>query len=196
MIKDLVKNNRSYRGYDENVAVSEDKLMEIIDVVRLVGSAGNLQPLKYRLVTDVSEVKKVNGITKWGKMLKDINLPYPGKYPTSYIVICVDTEIVKTVEAAGIDIGIAAQTILLFAVEQKLGGCMIGNFEKSSLSKALFIPDRYIPGLVVAIGSPDENIVITDVKDGNTKYYRDENDVHFVPKRQLEDVIISADISD
>ena len=150
-----------------------------------------LQPLKYRLVCSEAEVAKLNGITRWGKMLKDIELPHKGKFPTAYIVICVDTDIAKVPENANTDIGIAAQTILLAAVEQGLGGCMIGNYEKAQAAESLELPDRYVPQLIVAIGKPDETVVLTDTgEDGSVKYYRDANDVHYVPKRRLEDILL------
>ena len=191
MIKDLVRKNRSYRGYDESRKITEDELKELVDTARVAGSAANLQPLKYRLVCSDAEVAKLNGITRWGKMLKDIELPHKGKYPTAYIVICVDTEITKTPENANTDIGIAAQTILLAAVEQGLGGCMIGNYEKAQAAEALALPERYVPQLIVAIGKPDETVVLTDTgEDGSVKYYRDANDVHYVPKRRLEDILL------
>ena len=45
--------------------------------------------------------------------------------------------------------------------------------------------------LIVAIGRPDEKIVLTEIENGqSTKYYRDEQDVHYVPKRKLEDIVI------
>ena len=47
------------------------------------------------------------------------------------------------------------------------------------------------PMLIVAIGRPDEEIVLTDVgEDGSVAYYRDDNDIHYVPKRALRDVIL------
>ena len=191
MIKDLVRKNRSYRGYDESRKITEDELKELVDTARVAGSAANLQPLKYRLVCSDAEVAKLNGITRWGKMLKDIELPHKGKYPTAYIVICVDTDITKAPENANTDIGIAAQTILLAAVEQGLGGCMIGNYEKAQAAEALELPERYVPQLIVAIGKPDETVVLTDTgEDGSVKYYRDANDVHYVPKRRLEDILL------
>lgn len=134
MIKDLVRKNRSYRGYDESRKISEEELRDLIDTARLAGSAANLQPLKYRLVYTDEEVAKLNAITRWGKMLKDIELPHKGMFPTAYIVICVDTQISKAPENANTDIGIAAQSMLLAAVEQGLGGCMIGNYEKAQAS--------------------------------------------------------------
>ena len=191
MIKDLVRKNRSYRGYDESRKITEDELKNLVDTARVAGSAANLQPLKYRLVCSEPEVAKLNGITRWGKMLKDIELPHKGRFPTAYIVICVDTDIAKVPENANTDIGIAAQTILLAAVEQGLGGCMIGNYEKAQAAEALDLPARFVPQLIVAIGKPDETVVLTDTgEDGSVKYYRDVNDVHYVPKRKLEDIII------
>ena len=45
---------------------------------------------------------------------------------------------------------------------------------------------------LMTIGKPDETIVLTDVgPNGETNYYRDENDVHYVPKRSLDDLIIN-----
>lgn len=191
MIKDLVRKNRSYRGYDESRKITEDELKDLVDTARVAGSAANLQPLKYRLVCSEAEVAKLNGITRWGKMLKDIELPHKGKFPTAYIVICVDTDIAKVPENANTDIGIAAQTILLAAVEQGLGGCMIGNYEKAQAAEALALPERFVPQLIVAIGKPDETVVLTDTsEDGSVKYYRDANDVHYVPKRKLEDILL------
>jgi len=191
MISELVVKNRSYRGYDESYKVTEDVLKDLVDAARLTGSAANLQPLKYKLVADAENVAKLNGITRWGKMLKDIELPHKGMFPTAYIVVCVDTNIVKNADSANTDIGIVAQTMLLSAVEKGLGGCMIGNYEKAKATEALGLPEHLVPQLIIAIGKPAEEIKLVDVDEtGSTKYYRDENDVHYVPKRKLEDVII------
>ena len=46
--------------------------------------------------------------------------------------------------------------------------------------------------LVVALGKPAETIILTDVgENGQTAYYRDENDVHYVPKRSLGELLIN-----
>ena len=48
------------------------------------------------------------------------------------------------------------------------------------------------PLLIVAFGKPAEEIHLVDVpEDGNTNYYRDENDVHYVPKRTLADELLN-----
>ncbi len=191
MFKDIVEKNRSYRGFDETVKVSEAELRDLVGLTRFVPSGGNLQPLKYRMIFAEAEVGKMNELTRWGKMLPDIRLPHPGQYPTAYIMICVDTDICKNPDAVGTDVGIAAQTILLGAVEKGLGGCMIGNFDKKEAAEAFCTNPNHVPVLTLAIGKPVETIKIVDVgEDGSTKYYRDADDVHYVPKRKIEEIII------
>ena len=90
-----------------------------------------------------------------------------------------------------VDEGIAAQSILLGAVEKGLGGCIIANINRKNLKEYLKLDDRYDIELVIAIGYPKEEVVIDEIKeDGDIKYWRDENKVHHVPKRKLEDIII------
>ena len=43
----------------------------------------------------------------------------------------------------------------------------------------------------MALGTPDESVLISAVVRGDTKYFRDDAGLHFVPKRELEDVIVN-----
>jgi nitroreductase len=91
----------------------------------------------------------------------------------------------------GCDHGIAAQSILLGATGKGLGGCMIASIKRNQFRKALDIPSRYEILLVLALGKPKETVVIETVgPDGDIKYWRDSEDIHHVPKRPLDDVII------
>ena len=82
--------------------------------------------------------------------------------------------------------------MLLLATEQGLGGCMIGDFQGGDLKKFLGIDENIQPLLVVALGKPDEEIVLTEVgADGKTAYYRDEKDIHYVPKRAIETELLN-----
>ena len=81
--------------------------------------------------------------------------------------------------------------MILRATEMGLGGIMIGSFNPKRVAEAMNLPETIVPMLVVAFGKPDEEIVLTEVGPGeNRKYYRDENDVHYVPKRRLEDIVL------
>lgn len=191
MLKDLVVKNRSYRGYDESVAVSRETLTEFVDCARLCPSSVNKQPLKYYLVWEKEMVNQVQSLTRWARALPEMELPHPGHCPTAFIVICQDSEIDPNLNRYMKDVGIVAQTMLLAAVEKGLGGCMIGNFTAGEVKKTLKLDENYHPLLIVAFGKPDEKIVLTEIpENGDTSYYRDQEDVHYVPKRRLEDELI------
>ena len=126
------------------------------------------------------------------RALPEMVLPHPGKRPTGFVVICQDKRIDENLNRYQKDVGIVAQTMLLAAVEQGLGGCMIGNFQAGEVMEGIGLPEEIRPLLIVAFGKPAEEIHLVDVQeDGNTNYYRDENDVHYVPKRTLADELLN-----
>lgn len=193
MILDLVKKNRSYRGFDETRRVEKEELVQMVNCARLSASSVNVQPFRYYLAWEKEDVDRIQPLTGWARNLPQLKLPHEGMCPTAFIIICQDTKISDSLPRFQKDVGIAAQTILLAATEMGLGGCMIGNFKAGQVKEALQLPENLAPQLIVAIGKPAETIVIKEIEEGEpTAYYRDENDVHYVPKRKLEDVILCA----
>lgn len=191
MMKELVKKSRSYRGYDENRKITREELMELVDCARYAPSSVNRQPFKYLLAYTQEALDKIQPLTGWARALPQLSLPRPGKRPTAFIVICQDTDWDADLKRYLRDVGIVAQTMLLAAVEQGLGGIMIGNFSPEKMAEALELPEHIVPMLVVALGKPDEQIVLTEIEDGEScAYYRDEQDIHYVPKRKLKDIIL------
>lgn len=189
--KELVKRNRSFRGYDESYRFTKEQLEDYVDTTRYTASSVNMQPLKYFIAYEKEMVDTIQKMTKWARALPDLNLPYVGKRPTGFIVVCQDTNISPNTERFMKDVGIVAQTILLQATEEGLGGCMIGNFKKEEVMETLKLDDNLVPLLIIALGKPDEEIVITEIPEsGSTNYYRDKDDVHYVPKRSLGDILI------
>ena len=192
MLKELILASRSFRGFKEDYRFTREQLENFVDGARNCPSAANLQPLAYYIAYEQDRVEQILSCTKWAAALPELNLPREGHHPTGFIVICQDTSVSTNLESSRIDIGIAAQSILLMATEKRLGGLMIGNFDPDMLKTVLSLADRYVPQLVLALGKPDEKVVLTEVKsDGSTKYYRDEEDVHYVPKRSLRSIIIN-----
>ncbi|MBR2667372.1 MAG: nitroreductase family protein [Oscillospiraceae bacterium] len=188
---ELVCKSRSYRGYDESRQLTREELLELIECARLCPSSVNRQPLKFYPVWEHEQAERVLALTRWARALPELTLPHPGKHPTAFIIICQDQEIDPSLTRYQKDVGIVAQTMLLAAVEKGLGGCMIGNFDPAPMRAELGLDARYAPLLVVALGKPDETIVLTEVgPEGSTDYYRDADDVHYVPKRSLEDIIL------
>ncbi|MBR4934171.1 MAG: nitroreductase family protein, partial [Clostridia bacterium] len=114
-----------------------------------------------------------------------------GEEPTDFIVICHDTSVSPISEYSTMDVGIVAQTINLAACEKGFGCCMIGSFDKKATAELFSLPENLIPVLVLALGTPKESPIICSIgEDGSTKYFRDDANLHFVPKRQAEDVIV------
>ena len=189
MIRDLAVKNRSYRRFHEEVDITLDTLRELVDLARLSASAMNAQPLKYILSCDRQMNSLIFPHLVWATFLKTWPGPAEGERPSGYIIILGDTEISRFWDY---DAGIAAQSILLGATDNGLGGCMIANIRKEGLRSALNIPERYEILLVLALGQPKEKVVLETVgSDGDTKYWRDSDDVHHVPKRPLDEIIIS-----
>jgi nitroreductase len=187
-LKTLVRTNRSYRRFHQDFKIERQTLRELIDLARLSASGANRQPLKYILSSEPERNQEIFTCLGWAAYLKDWPGPSEGERPSAYIVIVGD----KTIsEAFGVDHGIAAQSIMLGAAERGLGGCMIASIQVEKLRQALQIPDQYKILLVLALGKPKETVQLENVgPDGEIRYWRDEQDVHHVPKRPLDDIII------
>jgi nitroreductase len=124
----------------------------------------------------------------WAGYLSDWPGPGEGERPSAYIVVLVDTRIAKS---AGVDHGIAAQSILLGATEKGLGGCIIASVQREALGQVLDIDPRYEILLVLALGKPVERVFVEPVgADGDIRYWRDGKGGHHVPKRSLGDIVL------
>lgn len=164
-----------------------------MECARLCPSSVNAQPFCYYLAWEPEEVAKIQPLTNWARALPQMKLPHSGKCPTAFIIILQDTTIGESLARYQKDVGIVAQTMLLAATEMGLGGCMIGNYNAQKVKDTLALDEKYAPMLIVAIGEPAEEIVLKEVEPGESMaYYRDEDDVHYVPKRKLRDIVITA----
>jgi len=163
-------------------------LRELVDLARLSPSGSNLQPLKYYLSNQSEKNARIFPHLAWAGYLSDWPGPGEGERPSAYIVILVDTDVSKS---AGVDHGIAAQSILLGATEKGLGGCIIASVQRQALGQALNIGPRYEILLVLALGKPVEQVFLEPVsEDGDIRYWRDEEEGHHVPKRSLEEIVL------
>jgi nitroreductase len=187
MIYDFIKRNRSYRRFYQDKPITQKQLKDLVELARLSPSAANLQPLKFILSCKPDKNDMIFSCLAWAGYLKDWPGPEEGERPTGYIIILGDAEITKDF---GCNHGVAAQSILLGAVEMGFGGCIIASIQRDKLRGLLNIPVRYEILLVIALGGPKERIVIVEAKDGGIKYWRDANKTHHVPKRPLSEIIL------
>lgn len=188
-VKDLVYRNRSYRRFHQEHRIPLGALRELADLGRMSACGANKQPLRYILSADPVKNSAIFPFLYWAKNLPQWNGPVEGERPAAYIIIVGDRTIS---ESFGQDHGIAAQSIMLGAAERGLGGCMIANIDKPGLRAALGLDERYEVLLVLALGRPTETVVVDELDPaGNPSYWRDEQQVHHVPKRRLKDIILA-----
>jgi nitroreductase len=185
--KELVLTNRSCRRFQADQAVEMDVLRELVDLARCTASARNLQPLRYLLSCTPERNGVVFPCLGW-PVFGDWSEPAPAERPAAYILILGDMRIHT---AVGVDAGIAAQTILLGAVERGMAGCIIGMVRATPIRVAFNIPEEYRLLLALAIGFPAEKPVIDPQGERNPQdFYRDEFGTMHVCKRALADVIL------
>lgn len=186
MIRDLILKNRSYRRYDESVKIPKEKIESWIELARFSGSGRNMQPLKYVISTDAVINEKIFPYLGWAGYLLHWRGPAEGERPVAYIAVIHDNNLARNYYC---DDGIAMQSILLGAAEDGFGGCMIGSVNKSKVSAILELSEELELLWIIALGKPAETCIIDDAVKGNIKYWRDEKDVHHVPKRKLDEII-------
>lgn len=187
-VKELLARNRSYRRFHQDPPLDEKTLVGLVGLTCLCPSAANRQPLKYLISWEPEQNAKIFLHLRWAAALRPWPGPAEGERPTGYVVILGDTQITDNFHC---DHGIAAQSILLAAVEQGLGGCMIASIDRDGLRQSLGIPKHLDILLVLALGKPKETVVLEHgARPDKIPYWRDENGVHHVPKRPLEEVLL------
>lgn len=181
----LLRNNRSYRGYDRSCVVTEAQLHRIIEVNTKIPSGRNRQALRFRMVTRETGAGNVLANIKLGGALPELHLPLPGTEPEAFIIICSAAEQDRWLM---MDVGISAQSMLLKATEMGLGGICIGAFSKEAITEAFGLPCE--PILIIAIGKPAEKIELTQIREDEGHAYWRQDGVHYVPKVIVDDLII------
>lgn len=184
-IFDIVKQTRAVRRFVESKRVKSEQLRQMIEVARITASARNSQPLKYVTVTDESLCEQIFDATGWASAISD-GRPIVGERPTGYIVIYNDKSLAVN---SMWDQGIVSYTMMMAATEMGLGGCIIATIFRDKMP-ALDVSDDLEPVIVLAIGYPCEDIRLVDVVNGSVKYYRDSENIHYVPKRSMNEILI------
>jgi nitroreductase len=184
-----VRDARSVRVYDEGDPVERELLLSFVDLARQTASAANRQTLRYHIVTEPVERERVFACLGWAAYLKDWDGPASGERPSGYIVVFNDGD---PSASTYIDLGIAAQTMVLAASETGIGACMLRNFGRSDLKAACGIDcDGLVPMLVVSFGTPAQKIVMEPMRlGGDVRYWVDEKGVHHVPKLTLGEIVV------
>ncbi len=186
-LKELLTKNRSYRRFDQSLKITDTDLREIVNLATLCASGRNLQPLKYKAVNDPAVCAEIFSYLAWAGYLADWAGPAEGERPTAYIVQCLDKELTTNPLC---DEGLQLEALTLGAVAKGYGTCIIKSFNLVEISRILGLDSNLTPSYVIALGVPVEEVIIEPMRDGNVKYWRDENGIHHVPKRGIEEILV------
>jgi nitroreductase len=144
-----IKTRRVTRAFTAET-VSRDQLLRLIEAARWAPSAGNRRIHKFVVVDDQATIQLIRSVS-------------PGMLacPTALIIICTDENkaAVEGVKLAldtttWIDVGAAAQNIMLAAQELGLGSCPTTSFSRSGVRTVLNLPSYLEPEYIVQLGHP------------------------------------------
>lgn len=140
----LIRERRSIRNFtSQKVPIRE--IHELLEAARWAPSGGNVQPLRYVIVTGMEAIEAIKMIS-------------PGLFgePSAMIVMCFNKDkILLTSQVHFIDLGTALQNILLMAYSKGLGCCPIASFDAEAVAELLSLPNNIKPVLLLVLGYPD-----------------------------------------
>ncbi len=184
----LVKEARSCRRFIEDQRLGKDAINWLIDCARIAPCARNAQVLRYIAVESKESCDAIFAHTNWAAILK-WDGPVEGERPSVYIAILCPKDSGKLVH---MDVGIAAQTMQLAAQTKGWGCCMHASFNQKECVSILNVPEDMEIDLLLGFGVAKEKRLLAPMPaDGSFKYWRDEDQTHFVPKRSTEEVLLN-----
>ncbi len=182
---------RSIRRFKDK-PVPDEVLEKCLDAGRLAPCGRNHQVCEYIVINDAEVLPGIfENIGGSMKLPPEKGGPRPENTPKAYIIILINKSWEGDANRRRIslyDVGLAAENIILVALEQGLGSCPILMFDENNLKPVLNIPDGYDVALVIAMGYPDESPV-AEVANDSVEGWVDDKLVRHIPKRKLEDIV-------
>lgn len=184
---DAMKLRRSIRKFLPK-EIPTDTLREIVSLARLYPSGGNLQPVRFAIVTDPAKRDAIFADLHWAMYLPEFTIA-DDERPAGYIILLRDDRVKQRCDY---DVGAASTMVMLAAVAQGLATCPIANFQRSNLSALLQLEEYLVPELVIALGYPAQESRAVPME-STVKYTEDPDKNILVPKWDTDEVLIYSD---
>lgn len=204
-LDNLVLKNRSHRAFRQDVPVSFEDFKKMISLCTRIPSARNRQNLRFRFVSG-DEAEKLTPVLFFGGYAIGETGPHEGKAPAAYIVVY--SLYPEGQHSGWVDVGIAAQTIALKAVEMGFNALMMQAFVPEKVTAALdngVNPTDKVTGgelkpvFVIALGKGDEKVQLLGLSPHHQEdeylpktafHYFRKDGIHYVPKLHTDDLIM------
>jgi nitroreductase len=186
-IEEAIYKRRTIRRFRQK-PIDIEILKKLIDYARIAPMARNIQALEFIIVKDDKIRARVLKLINFaGSLPEEQRTPEPGREPTAYIIVLLNTSIKESY--VDFDVGAAVENILLGAIKYGIGSCWMGNINGRKIKGLLNIPDNYQIKHVISLGYPDEESVIEPFN-GSFTYWKDDTGLMHVPKRSLDNLIL------
>ena len=190
-VYEAVTKRRSIREF-KDVSVPYDVLEKCVNAARLAPSAMNCQLCEYMIIDDEKLLPLVfDAVMSWAGVPRPKDGWTPGRRPRAYIVILINVPLEAEMGASrtntNYDVALAAENMVLVALGQGLGSCVMTGIDRNKLRQVLSIPDKYEVAMMLALGFSDESPVL-EVTTESIKRWVDDKGVRHIPKRKLEDI--------
>ncbi len=142
---EAIQERKSIRAY-QDTPVPREKLERILEAGRLAPSARNAEPWHFIVVTEAEKRKTLS---------KGIYAKFVAEAPLC-IAVLGDKKVSSDWYA--IDASLAIENMVLTAVNEGLGTCVVGSFNESDVKTALKIPENYEVIALIAVGYAREKL--------------------------------------
>jgi nitroreductase len=147
-VLDTIRTRRVIRQMTDQ-PVKREQLEQILDAGRWAPSGGNLRLHRFVAVTDPL-------------LLKLVRMFAPGMFqqPPALIVICTDWdqvarhELPKDNAMIYVDVGTAAENMMLAAHAIGLGSGPVTSFSQAGVKVVLNLPPNFTPEMIICVGHP------------------------------------------
>ncbi len=183
---------RSIRQFKET-PVAYEILEKCVEAARLAPTAINCQLWEYIIVDDEELLPKVlDTVISISGIQRPEDGWSPERRPKAYIIVLINNELESEIGAGRpnihYDVGLAMENMVLVALEEGLGSCIMTGIDKGRLRQLLNIAEKFEIAMLLSLSYADENPVIETAGE-SIKRWVDENGIRHVPKRRLEDII-------
>jgi nitroreductase len=145
-VLEAIRTRRIARAMTEE-AIARPELEAVLEAARWAPSAGNRRLQRFVVVQD-------------RLTLRLLRMVAPGMFqrPAAVVAICVDREraaafgFCPTARGLYIDVGTAAQTMLLAAHSLGLGSGVVTSFSQAAVAAMLNLPARLSPEMLICLG--------------------------------------------
>jgi nitroreductase len=148
----VIEARHSVRAFDPDAEVSPEIVKQLLEAATRSPSAGNRQPWHFYVVRDA--------VVRQGLASAAYGQDFVAEAPVVIVVCAVPEQSATRYGARGRelyclqDTAVAAEHILLAAVELGLGGCWVGAFDERQAAHLLNLPTRHRPVALLPLGKP------------------------------------------